>query len=224
MLISNQEWTFEPLQKKRTRNPAELAISNTTLVTTPEKFTSYIIDVSIQGIIPFKTIQWQVPHRYSEFYDFHSKMQRFIAEKGLQNTIVLPSKTLFKQYDPPFVAQRRVFLQHYLRLMYTYFDPADFPEFDTFLLYDLYVGQAISEAEVVALEQQFIQQQQQQQQQPQVQVTAQVLPLFDQSVSQIASAPLVVDPMTQNFFQQPNQPPPYQVSISQVPSSTTVGW
>jgi len=154
---------FRMNAKKRTRNPLEISIPEAHTVHHPHKFTSYTIEIDIQGIIPFRNVKWQTQHSYQEFRDFYKRMKPAIASKGITSSIQFPPKTLINHYDDHHVEQRRLGLQNFIRVMYTYFNPEETSEFDSFILYDVYLNQAISQAEVVDMEQQYMRSQEQSQ-------------------------------------------------------------
>eukprot|EP01119_Soliformovum_irregulare_P013061 TRINITY_DN3446_c1_g1_i1.p1 TRINITY_DN3446_c1_g1~~TRINITY_DN3446_c1_g1_i1.p1 ORF type:complete len:595 (-),score=168.68 TRINITY_DN3446_c1_g1_i1:37-1821(-) len=142
---------YRQAAKRRTRNPAEISIISTRTDLYPERHTEYLIQVEIRGIIPGREIKWTVEHRYNDFSELKSLMDRYLPSGASPK---IPGKTLTRNMSSDFVEFRRKQLESYLRQIYVKFDPSEIATFDSFLLYDLYISEAISQAEVGDFEEQ----------------------------------------------------------------------
>jgi len=136
---------YKAIANQRIRAPNDISIPNAKEI---KGHTMYTIDIHIDGLLPNKSIHWIVTHPFNEFEKLHNRMKNHINMKHLSDSLKLPPHTIFHHSDPNFVEQRRVQLESYLRTMYHYFNPEEFPDFDVFLMYDLNLSQAIAEQQI----------------------------------------------------------------------------
>jgi len=138
--IQQQPIDYRAILKQRVRSANDIKISKAQDV---RGHTLYTIDIQIDTQY-FKPICWAVSHPFAEFEKLHSRMKNQIVQKNLTNSLKLPPHTAFHHSDPRSIEQRRSQLEVYIKSMYHYFNPEEFPDVDIFLLYDLNISQAIS--------------------------------------------------------------------------------
>jgi len=63
----------------------------------------------------------------------------------LESALKFPSHSIFHHHNHEFNVTLQGELQAWLKLLYHHFDPADYSDFDNFLLYDLQVTEAIAQ-------------------------------------------------------------------------------
>ncbi|XP_065166015.1 nischarin [Atheta coriaria] len=97
--------------------------------------TNSIIFYKIQ--VNIADVQWDVAHRYSEFYELHNIL---VLDHGVSKD-ALPAKKVFGNKSPEFIESRRVALEEYLQNMLKYLTrtmPQVFIQFLHLHLYDVF--------------------------------------------------------------------------------------
>ncbi|KAL3289658.1 hypothetical protein HHI36_023066 [Cryptolaemus montrouzieri] len=82
-------------------------------------------------------ISWNIPHRYNDFFELHSKL---VSDHGVAKDI-LPSKKLIRSKCPEFIESRRQGLETYLQKVLKFLKltmPRVFLEFLDFHIYDIF--------------------------------------------------------------------------------------
>eukprot|EP01112_Ceratiomyxa_fruticulosa_P004239 TRINITY_DN1468_c0_g2_i1.p1 TRINITY_DN1468_c0_g2~~TRINITY_DN1468_c0_g2_i1.p1 ORF type:complete len:701 (-),score=122.73 TRINITY_DN1468_c0_g2_i1:156-2258(-) len=139
---------FFSLLKKRPRTQDEISIAS---FSQEMNYFVFNIQLSLKQVAPNKDCAWIVSHRYNDFKNLHKSLTHKLRSANIAtlSSLNLPPATFFLGLpDRPFLEKRRSDLEKYLKLLYVYVSPYEFPEFDMFLLLDLHVNQAIQQATI----------------------------------------------------------------------------
>jgi len=147
-----------PILQHRKRMPEDICVPTFTEADEIEKHTNYHISLHIAEIVPW-TIHWNIQHRYKDFKALYKRFEKHIHAKGLDQILKFPATPLIHNHNHEFRELERVKLEHWLKLFYENFNPLDDAEFNSFLLYELHISQAISQAEIYQKKQKIIEEQ-----------------------------------------------------------------
>jgi len=100
------------------------------------------IRLNIREIVPRRDGQWSITHTSDEFKQLHHQLQKRCAVPPFPSNhhSLLKSKQIQEQ--------RRQDLENFIKQLYVYVSPYEYPEFDLFLLMELHVNQIIHQAEI----------------------------------------------------------------------------
>ncbi|CAF1532120.1 unnamed protein product, partial [Adineta steineri] len=103
----------------------------------------FTIRLNIREIVPRHDGQWSVSHTFDEFNQLHHQLEKRCAIPSFpSHHHSLLHRSQHNQ------EQRRQDLEIYIKQLYVYVSPYEYPEFDLFLLMELHVNQLIKQAEI----------------------------------------------------------------------------
>ncbi|CAF1334997.1 unnamed protein product [Adineta steineri] len=103
----------------------------------------FTIRLNIREIVPRHDGQWSVSHTFDEFKQLHHQLEKRCATPSFpSHHHSLLHRSKHNQEE------RRQDLEIYIKQLYVYVSPYEYPEFDLFLLMELHVNQLIRQAEI----------------------------------------------------------------------------
>ncbi|CAF0920836.1 unnamed protein product [Didymodactylos carnosus] len=133
---------FSTQLKSRSRPATEISILSFHI----DSHNHYTFDIHLhlQQII---NCQWTVSRTYKEFKYLHQQLERRIGSINLPQLPHDSHLHLGKQCGQ-FMEERRKELDTYIKQLYVYVSPHDYPEFDLFLLMELHTNQIIQQKQI----------------------------------------------------------------------------